>query len=137
MSSSETCRKLISSGQSREDRRSRVLCIGYDQTLLKERARTLRRGGFQVTVASTTEDIYKRINKRPFDAIVIGHRVPEETRKQILQEARHRSPRATVVLLYRGRIQNAACADAVISVDSGPKFLASSLQSLLPEHGSD
>ncbi len=84
----------------------RVLCVGYEKRLLNERATALRSGGFTVFTASSVE---------------------------IVDEARLTSPQIAVVLLYRSCIRDAGYADAVLSVDSGPQFLAGSLRYLLLE----
>lgn len=125
---------LAASGQSRvAGSPSRILCVGYDQELLVERAAILRGAGFDVALASTLDDARSRLASTRYQALVIGHAVPEDIRKIIVEEIRAQSPRITIVLLYRERIRDANCADAVLSVDSGPRFLANSLQYLLQE----
>ncbi len=129
---------LAASGLSRAERRpSRGLCVGYDHPLLVERAAVLRAVGFDVTTVFSLDHARKEALARPYQALVIGHLVPEDARKRIVEEARARSPRIAVVLLYRERIRDASCADAVLSVDSGPRFLANSLQYLLLESTSE
>ena len=129
---------LAASGLSRAERRpSRVLCVGYDQPLLIERATVLRSAGFDVTTVFSLDDARAEALAGLYHALVIGHLVPEDIRKRIVAEARARSPRIAVVLLYRERIRDASCADAVLSVDSGPRFLANSLQYLLLESTPD
>lgn len=125
---------FAASGRSRPGRSpSRVLCVGYDQKLLSQRAAILCDAGFDVAIASTLEDVRVRVSTGPYEALVIGHRVPQDVRNQIVEAARAQLPRVAVVLLYRERIRDASCADAVLSVDSGPRFLANSLQYLLQE----
>lgn len=129
---------VAASGPSRAGRRrSRVLCVGYDHPLLAERENVLRDAGFDVTTVFSIDDARAEALTVPYEALVIGHRVPEDVRKRIVEDARARSPRIAIVLLYRERIRDASCADAVLSVDSGPRFLANSLQYLLLESTSD
>ncbi len=129
---------VAASGPSRvERRRSRVLCVGYDHALLVERAAVLRGAGFDVTTAFSLDEARTEALTGAYQALVIGHRVPEEVRKQIVDEVRSRSPRIAIVLLYRERIRDADRADAVLSVESGPRFLANSLQYLLADSRPD
>ena len=112
---------------------SRVLSVGYDQRLLAEQATVLRSAGFDVTTVHSLDDACAEALAAPYNAVVIGYRVPEDIRNKIVDQFRSRSPRIAIVLLYRDRIRDASCADAVLSVDSGPKFLANCLQYLLQE----
>ena len=133
--SAKACRKLSGQEQTGCEAISRILCIGYDQHLLSNRAVVLRKCGFDVATASTLEEARTQLAGSQFAAIVIGHRVPVDRRNQIVSQARRTSARITVVLLYREAIRDAACANAVLSVDSGPRFLANSLRYLLIEDG--
>ena len=118
-----------------EGRASRVLYVGQDLRLLGERVAVLRAAGFDVVSTTSTDEALAQAGENPFEAVVIGYRISEDDRRLIVDEVRRRSQRAVVILLYRGRIRDAACADAVLSVDSDPKFLVNSLQYQLLEQG--
>jgi len=113
----------------------RVLCVGYHAFLLENRSAVLRARGFAVSTAGTIARFQQVLGESAFEALVIGHQVPEEERNAMVAALRRRSPQAVIVLLYRGHIRGADCADAVLSVDSGPVELVRSLEYLLLEHG--
>ena len=108
-----------------------ILLVGHLAPLLRDRERVLRRAGHDVVAITAGQDHLRYATQKDFDVVIIGHAVPERQRQRLLQSLKSRSPQAAIVLFYRGSIQNAELADAVLNTDGKYKDLLLTVEHLL------
>ena len=108
-----------------------ILLVEHLAPLLRDRERVLRRAGHDVVAITVGHDYLRCATQRDFDIVIIGHAVPERQRQRLLQCVKSRSPQAAIVLFYRGSIQNAELADAVLNTDGKCKDLLFTVEHLL------
>ena len=112
-----------------------ILLVGHMAPLLRERERVLRRAGHDVVAITVGNDHLRYATQKDFDVVIIGHAVPERQRHRLLQSVKSRSPHVAVVLFYRGSIQNAELADAILNTDGKSKDLLFTVEHLLSRRG--
>jgi|ERR1043166_159864 len=112
-----------------------ILLVGHLAPLLRDRERVLRKAGHDVIALTVGKDHLRHATQRDFDVVIIGHAVPERQRQRLLQSVKSRSPQAAIVLFYRGSIQNAELADAILNADGKYKDLLFTVEHLLSRRG--
>ncbi|HET7150661.1 MAG TPA: hypothetical protein VFI60_04570 [Candidatus Acidoferrum sp.] len=82
---------------------TRILSVSYDESLLKTRHGMLTGRGYEVTSALGFENAMKECTDgRKFDLFVLGHSIPAEQKKRLVEEFRATSPGIVVVLKRSG-----------------------------------
>ncbi len=103
---------------------TRVLLVGAfrDWDLL---ASTLDEAGFNVQTAT----IQQALEVNP-GVLILADGLPMQDRMRLIRGARRRDARVRVILLYRGSVDSAELADAVLSVAIDPKDLVQTIWDL-------
>ena len=121
----------MSSGLSsqRQGYSRRVLLVGTfaDPGLL---GKSLERAGFAVHTA-TVEQALDNATELNAGALIIGVGLAVKDRIRVAQYARRHNPNVRMIFLYRGSIDNAEMADAVLNAAVDPQDLLQALQDLL------
>jgi PleD family two-component response regulator len=106
----------------------RVLLVGafLDSDLL---GRTLDGAGFTVQTATIQQalDIAFDFNPR---ILILGEGLAVQDRIRFIRGVRQHDSSVRVILLYRGSVDNAELADAVLNVAVAPKDLVQTIQEL-------
>jgi len=97
---------------------SRILCVGYSQKNVQERTQALVRAGYEVVATTDARAAETEAGTSQLDLIVLGYTLGSAERNRIATRARARNPRVRIVMLYRGSIQNAELADALLGIAS-------------------
>lgn len=123
---------MMSSGASSqrgEGYSRRVVLVGTfaDPGLL---GRTLERAGFLVHTA-TVEQALDNATELNAGALIIGVGLAVKDRIRVAQYARRHNPNVRIIVLYRGSIDNAEMADAVLNAAVDPQDLLQALKELL------
>ena len=93
-------------------------------------AKTLERAGFAVH-AATVEQALDNSPEFCAGALIIGVGLAAKDRIRVAQYARRHNPNVRIIVLYRGSIDNAEMADAVLNVAVEAQDLLQALQGLL------
>lgn len=108
----------------------RILLVTLNFTLATTREMLLASEGYTVTVALTSGDAVKQCESECFDLIVIGHSIPLEQRRLLLEEFRRRC--STPVLgLYRPGEAPLSDADYLFDATESPVLLLESVRDIL------
>jgi DNA-binding response OmpR family regulator len=102
--------------------------------LLKTRSAVLRSAGYDVSEAACADDAKNLFGDSRFDALIIGHTMPEIERRKLSDMGYKNS--TPVVLLCVGRDQSSTIrADVRVDCSEGPAALLDAVASLLgPQH---
>ena len=90
--------------------RKRIFLVGYDQKLLETRAELLTRFGHDVWSALGNEAAFTALrNVQNIDLFVVGHKAPDQTRREMVTWLRAHFPSIKIVSLNPGKqsIRNA------------------------------
>lgn len=113
------------------EKKKRVLCISYDESLLITRKMILEQAGFDVVAAHgfTEATTICRLD-RTFDVIVMGHSMPRKDKTALLENLR---PNCKAPLVTVRRHNEPPLTEADFSVDSlgSPQDLVRAVQSAL------
>jgi len=107
----------------------RVLCIAYDEVVLRTRQFLLEQAGFKVTVASRLAQALVLCEDNPtFDLIVMGHQMPREDKLALIAALRpnHRVP---VLSIRKDSDPPFWEADFSVNILDGPEALISAVRS--------
>jgi len=66
-----------------------------------------------------------------FDAVIIGHSVEAELRKQLIEGLRRLSPNVCIIFVYLGKRETEPLADESVDITIGPVPLLIALERLL------
>ena len=88
-------------------------------------ASTLDEAGFNVQTAT----IQQALEVNP-GVLILAEGLPMQDRLRLIRGARQRDARVRVILLYRGSVDNAELADAVLGVAIDPKDLVQTIRDL-------
>jgi DNA-binding response OmpR family regulator len=78
----------------------RILSVSANTRLLVTRNDTLSLAGYNVVSPHRPEDTAELLARSKFDAIIIGHSVPAETRSKIIKVSRKIAPRVPIIFVY-------------------------------------
>jgi DNA-binding NtrC family response regulator len=78
----------------------RILSVSANTRLLLNRNEVLSLAGYNVVSPHRPEDTAELLARSPFDAVVIGHSLPPETRAAIIKAAREIAPNIPVIYVY-------------------------------------
>jgi DNA-binding NtrC family response regulator len=80
----------------------RILSVSANTRLLVTRNDTLSLAGYNVVSPHSPEDTAELLARSHFDAVVIGHSVPADTRTKIIRAVRQIAPNVPVIFVYIG-----------------------------------
>lgn len=115
---------------------ARVLLVGYLIDLLRERQAAFCAEGFTVTAASSVGQALRECEHSLFDALVLGHAVPERERNQIARAAKEQNRATKLLMLYLASIRNAELADALLHTTVRPEEICRTVSYLLSDAAS-
>jgi DNA-binding response OmpR family regulator len=107
---------------------SRVLLVGAFQDL-DQLGRTLEEAGFTVQTATIQQALETAVKNNP-RVLILGEGLAVRDRVRFVLGARRRDANVRVILLYRGGIDNAELADAVLNFAVAPKDLVQTIHEL-------
>jgi DNA-binding NtrC family response regulator len=108
----------------------RILSFGIDQHYLQERARVLAAAGLTVSSVSQKDEALRLAKLMAPDIVIFGHRVPESLRMALSRNIKKLKPAARLIYIYLGSTQGTEMADAVLSLNSEPDQLVSTIRHL-------
>jgi hypothetical protein len=111
----------------------KVISFGYSLEWLRARNQKLSDAGFRVYDAFDEPSARRLVAKAGSSALITGHLVPEAVRNRVAHEARRVNPNIAIVMLYDGRIENAALADAALNTVTADHNLAEVVRHLVAE----
>jgi DNA-binding NtrC family response regulator len=94
---------------------ARILSISYDETLLRTRELMLEWAGHQVTSALGFQDALAGCTTSDFDLAIIGHSIPGNDKKKLIEGFRRHNPKGVVIALTRAGEPRLAEVDHYIS----------------------
>lgn len=111
----------------------RVLSISRNVRLLLARNSILALAGFSVVSPKTPEEAPLLASQEAVDAVLIGHSVDSEMRKNVIAELRRLCPGCLICFVYEKPDEGKEpLADASVDVTDGPEPLIRLLEGSLP-----
>lgn len=92
-----------------------VLAFACHPQFLRPRLKALSVAGIKVTSVDTKPEALHRLAQGGFELLLIGHHVSVQARNEVALKARAQKMR--VIFLYRGSINQAEPADALLTAD--------------------
>lgn len=77
-----------------------ILCISFDRVVSENRCCSLEDAGYEVTAVTNIQDGLELLNRRRFDAVILGHRFSAEEKYLLSVDAKEKMD--TPVLLVCG-----------------------------------
>jgi predicted phosphodiesterase len=115
----------------------RVVSISRNVRLLLARNNVLALAGFSVISPKAPEQVTLLTSQEDVDAVVIGHSVDPETRKNIIRDLRRLCPGSLICFVYEEPdTAGEPLADVSLNVTKGPEPLILFLQARLPKDNS-
>ncbi len=113
--------------------RPRILSIGNDLTVFDTRNRVLEFAGFDVVGCFNDEGTLDRLRSELFEAVVIGHSVPDGIRLRLVRGIKRARPRIPVVVVQEAGEsgQDLIEADAVCDSLDNPEVLIKTVSRLI------
>lgn len=93
--------QLLSEKISAKQRKARILSVSYDQVLLRMRHMILEHEGYAVVSAHGLNPALELCEQGGFDLFILGHSIPDEEKRKMVQTFRQTCP-APVVSLRLG-----------------------------------
>src|SRR5579864_2263042 len=124
---------LKSAAESEKAKRPRprkILSIAKDASLATTRYLLFSNAGFQVTSALTTADAIQHCRLDEFNLVVIGHSIPTQEKKVLLESIQKRCG-TPVLALYRRGEGKLEGADYVLDSSEGPAALLERVTDIL------
>jgi hypothetical protein len=78
--------------------KSKILCVSYDESLLRTRDMILRKAGYDVTAALGFVEAQRLCAEQKFDVVVIGHTIPANDKLALIQCAQQGAGAAALCL---------------------------------------
>jgi len=114
---------------------AKVLCTGWDTSLLATRALILQTAGHEVRQARTQNEVVSECAKQQFDVVVIGQTVTNSMKHLIVSVVRQNCPDVKILELYQPHMGRAVeDADSWLEV---PAEIPSDLAKRVGELASD
>ena len=101
----------------------KVLNVSADPSLSETRRAILERAGYRVSCASDAADVAQLCRQETFDAVVVGHSLPQRQRYAVIEAVRKYNPAARIIGLYKMAAAEAAGADLAIDSHDDPEIL--------------
>lgn len=81
------------------DSKGNILVVDDDRNLLQVIKMRLASGGYQVTTAGIAKEALKRVQKEPFDLLVIDLKLDEQDGISLMEDIHHINPNIPVIIL--------------------------------------
>jgi DNA-binding response OmpR family regulator len=108
----------------------KILSIAKDASLATTRYLLFSNAGFQVTTALTTPDAIQHCRSGEFNLVVIGHSIPSQEKKVLLESIQKRCETPVLALYRRGESQLEG-ADYALDSSEGPAALLERVTDIL------
>jgi hypothetical protein len=113
----------------------RVLSISHNVHLLLARNNVLALAGFSVVSPKSPEQAPLLAAHEGVDAVVIGHSIEEQLRKELIAELRRLCPNCLICFVYEAPdVAEEPMADSSLDVTNGPEPLIRFLRDRLPRN---
>jgi DNA-binding response OmpR family regulator len=99
-----------------------ILSISYDLSLLTTRQMLLEQAGYHAISALGFTDAIERCREGKFDLAIIGHSIPRNDKRVIVQEIRQ-SSKSPVLSLYKSTEGPLESVDYALDANEGPNAL--------------
>ena len=83
----------------------RILSVSYDEPLLKTREMLLQRQGYAVTSALGYIDAIESCKPPQFDLLILGHSIPDNDKKQLMNAFRRVGSAPILALRRHGEVE--------------------------------
>jgi len=97
----------LKSGTGWEAQMAKVLCTGWDQSLLDTRTFILQSAGHEVRQARTQNEVLSACEKHQFDIVVIGQTVSFRMKRLIVALVKQHCPDVKILELYQPHVSKA------------------------------
>ena len=111
-----------------------ILSVSYDTELLALREAFLRTQGCDVRSVMGIDDALMIASTRHFDAVIVGHSVPDDQQRHLISAIKERWPRLPVLAIVVDPDERDKIADATVAGSAGPDALMEALRRLIREH---
>jgi CheY-like chemotaxis protein len=108
----------------------RILSISYDSVLLETRHMMLEQAGYEVVSAVGFAEAIEHC-ARDFDLIIMGHSIPQQEKRAMLEEIHRHGCNAPLLSLLR--IGEAPIPEAIRGIDPSPQQLMKAVTEILSE----
>ncbi len=109
--------------------RKRILSLSYDVALLDSRRMLLEEHGYQVTSVIGLEAALVACKQTVFDLVILGHSIPAEHKRRMLEQVR--AVCDTPVLTLQRNGERPQDADHVFSPIEGPRAFLAAVDGIL------
>jgi DNA-binding response OmpR family regulator len=110
-----------------------LLNVSADETLLNTRGKILEQEGFVVIPAMNIQQVVAACENHAFDAVVLGHSIPPDEKKRIIETVRDScQPGTPIIGLYVRNPDDADGSDYAVSSLQGPKELIDLMRTIFP-----
>jgi DNA-binding NtrC family response regulator len=109
--------------------RGKVLLVDDEEKLVRNLGRALRDEGHEVTTATNAGDAQSLLANRPFDVLVVDHRMPERTGLELIRDVSSSVPDGDLpqilLMTAHATIENAIRSSPAASSASEPNSTGS------------
>jgi DNA-binding response OmpR family regulator len=109
----------------------RILSVSRNPRLLSGRNNALALAGYSVASPKDAEDAAMLFSQEEFDAVIIGHSIEPDVRRELINYFRSWKPTICVVFAYTEEAEEEALADENVDITAGPTLLLAALAKLL------
>jgi len=110
---------------------AKLLLVGYIAELLRDRERTLRAAGYEVTVASNFATASAAIQQGKFDLAILSFSIPEADRNQMARALKDAEPGTKIIMTYYASVSNTELADALMQNNASAEEILRAVNHLL------
>jgi DNA-binding response OmpR family regulator len=114
----------------------RILSVSRNPRLLATRNDALAIAGYSVASPKDPRDAIAQYARSPFDAVIIGHSVEAELRKQLIEGLRQMKPSVSIVFVHAAGADAEPLADVTVDSAEDPVAIIIALDKLLGRAGS-
>lgn len=108
-----------------------ILCISFDGVVSESRCRSLKDAGYEVTATISVNEGMDLLNRKKFDAVIVGHRFSTEEKHLLVLQAKEKT-NAPVVLVCGATSEPGIPATSRVYALEGNAGLLSALSDLFP-----
>ena len=108
-----------------------ILCISFDGVVSESRCCCLRDAGYEVTATISVKGGMDLLNRKKFDAVIVGHRFSTEEKRLLADRAKEKAS-IPVVLVCGATSESGIPATSRVYALEGNAGLLSALSRLFP-----
>ena len=112
--------------------RRKLLCVSFDNNVLRDRCEALREAGYEVTGTTDIEEAFRHLDAEKFDLVIVGHRFPTFDKQALISVARQ-NWRTPVLLVCGASPEKELDADARVYALQGLEALVTAVQRMAPQ----